>query len=56
MKITKILQKRTHFRENFLGNEDFRETFREISRKCAHFRIIFAKMENTVFVSTLMKL
>jgi hypothetical protein len=48
-----LSQKRTHFRENFLGNVNFRETenfrdtkFREFSRKFAHFRIIFAFREN----------
>jgi hypothetical protein len=48
------LQKRTHFRENFLRNEDFRAKFwrkrkfsgNEISRKFAYFRIIFAFREN----------
>jgi hypothetical protein len=42
-----LSQKRIHFCENFLGNENFRETkFREISWKYAHFRIIFAFREN----------
>jgi hypothetical protein len=48
-----LSQKRTHFRENFLGNDNFRENenfretkFREISRKFAHFRIIYAFREN----------
>jgi hypothetical protein len=35
-----LSQKRTHFRENFMGNENFRET------KFALFRIIFAFCEN----------
>jgi hypothetical protein len=42
-----LSQKRNHFRENFLGNENFRETkFCDISRIFAHFQIIFAFREN----------
>jgi hypothetical protein len=58
-----LSQKRTHFRENFLGNENFRENFcenenfretkfRENLAIFASFSL-FAKMEKTVFVSTL---
>jgi hypothetical protein len=48
----------THFRENFLGNKNFRENekknFRETKfrAKICSFPL-FAKMEKTVFVSTL---
>jgi hypothetical protein len=53
-----LSQKRTHFRENFLGNknfcenENFRENFCEILRKFFHFRFL-RKWKKTVFVSTL---
>jgi hypothetical protein len=48
-----LSQKRTHFRENFMGNENFRETkFREILLIFASF-FFSQKMEKTVFVSTL---
>jgi hypothetical protein len=43
----------THFRENFLGNENFRETkFRKNVLIFAPFSL-FAKMDKNVFVSTL---
>jgi hypothetical protein len=52
--------KRTHFRENFLGNGNFRENenfcetkFRENLLIFASFSL-FAKLEKTVFVSTLL--
>jgi hypothetical protein len=65
-----LSQKRTHFRENFLGNENFRKNFceNENLRENENFRetkfhenllifasfSLFAKMEKTVFVSTLL--
>jgi hypothetical protein len=73
-----LSQKRTHFRENFLGNENFRKNcrenenfhknFRENENVCENFRenetfrenfretkfSPFAKMEKTVFMSTLL--
>jgi hypothetical protein len=44
---TKIFAKTKSLRENFHENETFSETkFRKISRKLAHFRLIFAFPEN----------
>jgi hypothetical protein len=61
-----LSQKRTQFRENFLGNETFRENFRENEYfRETKFRenllifasfSLFAKMEKTVFVSTLVSM
>jgi hypothetical protein len=42
----RLLQKRTHFRENFLGNENFRKNFRENVRENENFRENFRENEN----------
>jgi hypothetical protein len=53
---TKTFAKTNIFTKTFVKMKFLRYEFREFSRKCAHFRLIFAKIKSSVFVLTLLYL